>query len=127
MSKENAGKFQDLLSSDEELQAKFRAAVEAYAGDAGDEHAAFEAIVAPLAEGAGLPFTYEEGKELALDGAELTDEQLEAAAGGWAFCILMGAGSSEVEATDRCTCDEQIGQGWGACYIQGVGYFYWDA
>jgi iron complex transport system substrate-binding protein len=63
----NVMKFEELLRSSEELQAKLRSATEAFAGDKTDEQAVFEAIIAPLAEEAGLPFTYDEAKALAAD------------------------------------------------------------
>ena len=43
----NVQKFEELLSSDEALQAKMRELVDAYNGDGGDERAFFEAVMAP--------------------------------------------------------------------------------
>ena len=78
----NAKKFEELLRSDEALQAKLR---DAFDGDKADERAVFDAVVVPLAAEAGLPFSSDERKslaELAREGAELSDEELEAVAGG---------------------------------------------
>ena len=50
MSVENVGKFEELLRSDEGLQAKLREATEAYQGDRADGRAIFEAVLAPLAQ-----------------------------------------------------------------------------
>ena len=76
MARDNVIKFEELLREDEALRAKLEAATAAYVGDKSDEKAVFEAVVAPLAADAGLPYTYEEGKEASfrrdLDEAELT-------------------------------------------------------
>ena len=52
----NAEKFEELLRSNEELQAKLKAAAEAFEGDMTDEAAVFDAVIAPLATEAGVPF-----------------------------------------------------------------------
>ena len=82
MAKENAGKFEKLLISDEKLQAKFREAMTAFTGDRKDEKAVFEAVIKPLAEESGLPFTYEEGKAHADENKELALAAGDAVAGG---------------------------------------------
>lgn len=123
MAQENVGKFQELLRSDEALQAKFRAAVEALATEEKGEIANFEAVVAPLAQELGLPFTYEEAKQFALDGAELDEEQLEAVAGGWSFCVIQGWGTIDAE----FKCNDSGGYGWGACAVAGSGLFAWNS
>lgn len=90
MARDNVIKFEELLREDEALRAKLEAATAAYVGDKSDEKAVFEAVVAPLAADAGLPYTYEEGKEASfrrdLDEAEL----MVVAGGDWGFCILIG-------------------------------------
>ena len=96
MAIENVARFEELLREDEALKAKLDAATAAYAGDASDDKAVFEAIVAPLAEEAGLPFTYEEGKK-AYGQRELSDAELDSVAGGGGFCYLIG-GSDDVNA-----------------------------
>ena len=73
-----------------------------------------------------MPFTYDEGKSLVLECAELTDEQLEAAAGGWSFCI--GPGFGEVGKGDtEASCNSDGGYGWGACLSVGQGLFAWNS
>ena len=94
----NVEKFEELLRSDEELQAKLRDASEAFGGDKTDERAVFEAVVAPLAAEAGLPFTFEEGKEFTAEGVELTDEELDAVAGGGCYV----AGYNSEPSADAC-------------------------
>ena len=112
----NAKKFEELLRSDEALQEKLRAATEAYAGDASDERAVFEAVVAPLADEAGLPFTYEEAQETASGSEELSLDDLDAAAGGTTGgCFIVGFG----DGAKGCTGGEHSGG--TACEVVGVG------
>ena len=99
MAAENVAKFEELLRSDEALKTKLDALAAAFEGDASDEKALFEAVIAPLAAEAGLPFTFEEGKDGYAD-RELDDAELEAVAGGDGFCFLLG-GSTGVEAECR--------------------------
>ena len=81
------------MRSDEALQEKLRAATDAYTDDATDQKAIFEAIVVPLAEEAGLPFTYEEAQELASGSEKLSLDDLDAAAGGiTGVCGAIGFG-----------------------------------
>ena len=110
----NAEKFEQLLCSDEGLQAKLKAAAEAFKGDGADECEVFDALIAPLAAEAGLPFTYEDAKALAAEGTELGDEALDAVAGGGCFIVGLGEGSG------AC-----MGESFGAtgCYGVGVGMF----
>jgi len=82
MAQENVMKFEELLQGDEALQAKLNEATEAYAGDKADARAVFDSVVAPLAEEAGMPFTYDEATAVADDAKELDDADLEAFSGG---------------------------------------------
>ena len=108
----NVEKFEELLRSDEGLQAKLRAATEAYAGDTSDEQAFFDAVLAPIAAEAALPFTYDE-VVAAKDDEELDDAELDAVASGTGYCIFIG-GSDDVESG----CNEIEGH---ACAYIGVG------
>lgn len=119
MAKENVGKFQELLRSDEELQAKFRAAAEAFEGDKTDEAASFAAVVVPLAEEAGLPFTLEEARQFMLLGRELNDAELEAVAGGSTCYIVGGGGKPDADINDG-------GGSGGACAYVGITMANWD-
>ena len=60
MSLENVRKFEEKLSGDEALKARLKELSETFDGDRQDERAAFEAIISPLAEEVGLPYTYDE-------------------------------------------------------------------
>ena len=113
----NIEKFEELLRTDEDLQAKLRAAQEAFEGDAADEDAVFDAIIAPLAASLDLPFTFEELKEHAENGAEISDDNLDAIAGG-SFCFIIG-GSEYGNGTGACSGDEAVGA--TACFFLGVG------
>lgn len=48
---------------------------------------------APLAAEAGLPFTYEEARELASGGQELSLDDLDTAAGGGCFVVGISEGT----------------------------------
>ena len=85
-------------------------------GDWSDEKVAFDSIIAPLAEEAGLSFGYEEGRAFAMESVELTDEELNAVAGGGGGCYIGGGGDS----AGACYEEEA---GIGACMVMGVGFF----
>jgi hypothetical protein len=132
MAKENAEKFEKLLISDEKLQAKLRAAMDAYTGDRRDEKAVFDAVVIPLAEEAGLPFTFEEAREYAGRDREIPLEEGDKAAGGddasydpalatSGVCFAIGISPDPPDA-DSCF-DDEVGA--GACAYVGVGILMW--
>lgn len=89
-----------------------RTAAEAFKGDRADECEVFDAVIAPLANEMGLPFSYEEGKAFVTDGTELSDEALDAVAGGG--CFIVGYD----EDIDACM-EESFGM--TACSFIGVG------
>lgn len=107
----NIERFEELLKSDEALQARLQELVGAFEGDKSDAAAVFAATVGKLAEEAGLPFGYEEGREYS-SNRELSDEELEAVAGGKGFCYIVG-GSNKPEAE----CDTAYGF---ACAYGGI-------
>ncbi|MCR4871133.1 MAG: hypothetical protein K5859_07540 [Atopobiaceae bacterium] len=113
MAAENVKKFEDMLRSDEGLQAKLQDLANAFDGELADEKAIFEATIGKLAEEAGLPFTYEEGSSFFASERELTDDELNAVAGGGGACYIIG-GSSGVEAE----CGRAEGH---ACAYVGIG------
>lgn len=87
----NAERFGELLRSDEGLQAKAREALGAFGGDRSDERAVFDAVVAPLAEEAGLPFTYDEARSAAEGEGEVDLAEADAATGGFdGLCFIVG-------------------------------------
>ena len=114
----NAEKFEELLRSDEALQEKLRAATEAWEGDVSDEHAVFDALVAPLAAEVGLPFAFEEAREYA-ENEELTLDDLNEAAGGRSGCFIFGFGGGTPTA---CKGSERSGA--TACDGLGMGVVY---
>ena len=122
MSVENVGKFEELLRSDEGLQAKLREATEAYQGDRADGRAIFEAVLAPLAQKVGLPFTLEEANEHSTSGSELDDTALDAIVGGEInYCFIIGGGTDP----DAWACAHGD-FGVGACSFIGIGVLYSD-
>ena len=98
MAIENVKTFYEALEKDAELQAKVDAADAAYAGDAKDEAAAAAAILLPIAKEAGFDFTAEEllgFENAAVSEGEFTEDELEAVAGGAAFCFFIGFGKKK--------------------------------
>lgn len=118
MAVENVVKFEELLRLDKDIQAKLKAAAEAYSGDAGDEAAIFDATIGALANEVGLPFTLDEARGYAASNRELDDNELAAVAGGGGVCYFLG-GSSGPEAE----CDYMEGH---ACAYVGVSGFNLD-
>ena len=116
----NAEKFEELLRSSEELQARLRAATEAYASDKADERAVFEAVIAPLAAELGLPFTLEEASEHAASIRSLDDAELDSIAGGdFSYCFIIG-GNDDPDAWACAHGDFGV----GACSFIGIGVIY---
>lgn len=117
MALENVSKFEDLLKEGGDIQAKLQELTAAFDGDKSDVKAVFEATVGKLAEELGLPFTFEEGAEAASEGVELSDDELDAVAGG-GFCFLIG-GSDGPEAE----CEHGVADCEGhACVWAGVSF-----
>lgn len=120
----NVKKFEELLRSDESLQEKVRAAIDAYEGDMQDGSAIFAAVVAPLAAEAGLPFTVDEAREFAQGDREISLDEVDAAAGGDGMCIGFGFGGLDTMDADACESIE-VDFGAGACVAVGVGIMGW--
>ena len=88
---ENVAKFEELLRTDESARIRLQELFNSYTGDKTDEKTMMEATVGKLAEEVGLPFTYEEGKaELYKNGGKMSDDDLDAVAGGKGGCIIVG-------------------------------------
>lgn len=122
MANENVGKFEELLRSSEEIQAKLRAAVDAYDGDGADAQAFFDATIGKLASEAGLPFSYDEGRAFAMEGVDLDDSELDAVAGGG---ICYGPGGNGGPGNGDCLGNDDWESGMGACAYVGGGMFTW--
>ena len=92
MAKANVGKFYDKLQEDAALAEKLNEMDKAFvekngtsADDAAMREKAAEAIILPLAQEVGLPFTLDELKEYEqeqLKGLNLSEDELEQVAGG---------------------------------------------
>lgn len=115
MTNDEMKNFEALLRSDEGVQAKLRAAVDAYDGDKADDQALFEATIGKVAEELGLSLSYEEAKAYAGKMTALDDVELDAVAGGGS-CYFIG-GSKKPEAGH---CDPETGS--GACAYIGITY-----
>lgn len=114
----NVEKFEELLRTDEGLQQKMREAMAAYKGDKADERAVFDAVIAPLAAEAGLPFTFEDSIDRVESGSGLSNEELADIAGG-SFCLLFGG--DDVRAKECHDVEKLDKMGAGACAYVGVG------
>lgn len=101
------------------VEPRVTAALAAYKGDRENDKAVFNAVVAPLAEELGMPFTFDEAVEHAAEGVELTREDMDAVAGGTSFCILIGG--SDNEYCEQC---EEESYGDNDCQYLGIGMFY---
>ena len=84
MALENVEQFEKLLREDEGLQEKLAAASREYKGEKTDE-ALFDEVLAPIAAGAGLPFTIDEALAYVSQTRDLTDAELDSLAGGTSF------------------------------------------
>lgn len=115
MAKENVKKFEELLRSDEGLQAKLKAAAET-AGNVQDEEGKFNAVIAPLADESGLPFTFDEFKAAIEDGLEMTEDDLSKMSGG-GECYFVGGSDGGDGGWD---CGDGGTAGGGGCYYAGV-------
>lgn len=113
MAQDNVQKFEELLRTNEGLQAELKAAAEAYEGDRNDPEAIFDATLGKIAGGVGLAFTYDDALASFARARELGDAELDAISGGGGFCFIIG-GSNDVEAE----CDDTEGH---ACAYIGVG------
>ena len=118
MAKENVGKFYDKLAQDAALAEKLNALDKDFAekngassDDAAMREKAAEAIIIPLAQEVGLPFTLEELKEYEqeqLKEMNLSEDELDQVAGG------------RTEPRGRHG-DDKKGYSSAACAIVGVG------
>ena len=121
MAKENVGKFYEKLAQDAALAEKLNALDKDFAekngtsvDDAAMREKAVEAIIIPMAEEVGLPFTLEELKEYEqeqLKEMNLSEDELDQVAGGkrkyhgpaannskgGALCAFLGVGFGKTE------------------------------
>jgi hypothetical protein len=124
MAKENVGKFYEKLAQDAALAEKLNALDKDFAekneGSADDiafREKAVAAIVIPLAEEVGLPFTLEELKEYEqeqLKEMNLSEDELDQVAGG----KRVGRGYSDKSGTGHNAC-AFIGVGFGSRHKNG--------
>jgi len=119
MAKENVGKFYDKLAQDAALAEKLNALDKKFAdtneGSADDiafREKAVEAIVIPLAEEVGLPFTLEELKKYEqeqLKEMNLSEDELDQVAGG----AIKQAGGADGKKSKPVACCAFLGVGFG--------------
>ena len=136
MSKENVRLFNEKVGTDKALQGKLHSLNERHKGEElSDEQMMriYEEDVLPLACECGCDFSMETLKEYARDlnqssPREMTDDELEAVAGGATCVCVVGGGGKSGEAGSPCVC-VAIGLGAGiqggvpgcACVIGGGG------
>ena len=111
--------FYEEVAKNGALQKKIAAADAAYNGDTEDKKAAVEAIVLPIAKEAGFDFTAEEMVEytdFAIgEDTEISEDELEAVAGGVAVCLAIGFGNGN-----------SMDKGAGMCKYIGLGFYIFD-
>lgn len=82
MSVEQVKAFLDKVKSDEALAQKLKDAEAAYKGDKSDKEAVVAAVFIPVAKSACFNFTVDDFKNNFYDNELLSDEELDAVAGG---------------------------------------------
>lgn len=82
------------------------------------DEAAFEALLAPVAAGVGLPFTLAEAREYANRSRALNDEEFAELPGG-SGCYVIGGGTGP----DAGVPDYE---NFGACAYVGVSLAFWS-
>lgn len=105
MAIENVRKLDERINGDESLQARLQELAEAFDGDREDPRAVFEAVVSPLAEEVGLPYTYDEALEYVDQGddEDISADELKAAAGGVRdVCFVVGFGEVAADIDLAC-------------------------
>lgn len=122
MAIENVGKFEEILRGSEDMSAKLKAAMDAYSGDKTDERAIFENVIAPLAEEAQLPFSFDEALEYAASPRDLDDAEVEAVAGGDCACYFIGGREWDDPGTGGTWACIDTDVGAGACWYGGLGW-----
>lgn len=120
----NIEKIEELLRSDEAVQAKLKAAADAYEGDRTDEKAFFDATFGKVGEELGFPVSFEEAAAHAKKMVNLNDSEVDAVAGGGDFCYIVG-GTSEGGDHGDCLGTKDWATGFGACVYVGSGLFTW--
>jgi len=102
MAKENVKKFYEAITQDEAWQQKLAELSQKYQGETMNEEKRTQMVnddILPLAAQMGIPFTLEELKQYETDmkqtngNSELSDDELEAVAGGGEyhnFCFFVG-------------------------------------
>ena len=121
-------KIENLIRTDEEFQAKLKAAADAYTGEQTEEEV-FNNVFLPVAAEYGIIATYDEVKDYLsnLDGDEMSKDELHQIAGGGkgghggGCCYTIGfglGGASEDGSGAGCLV---IGAGWGTVFCDGEG------
>ena len=82
MSVEQVKAFFDKVKEDSSLAQKLKDAQAAYKGDKSDKEAVVAAVFIPVAKSAGFNFTVDDFKNNFYDNELLSDEELDAVAGG---------------------------------------------
>ncbi|RPJ85495.1 MAG: Nif11-like leader peptide family natural product precursor [Acidobacteria bacterium] len=131
MSQENLRKFYEAVINDESLKARLLVIGSSH-GDQTPSQAEQDEIweneILPLAESEGFEFTLKEVKEFQASNrptaGKLTDEELEAVAGGIRCFCFYGGGGVKTDENQACGC---FWNGWGDgmdchCNVWGAGY-----
>lgn len=120
MSKDIKG-FVEMIKNETAIQAKIKKAAEEFTGEKTDE-AVWTDIMKPIADEAGFDVTFDDYKaymDEANASGELSEDEMQAIAGGCGLCIVIG-GSSKPEAVIT------KGDGLAACCYLGIGMGFFD-
>ena len=119
--------FLGKIHSDEELYARVMEESKAYTGEKTDE-AVWDSIMAPIAKETGYDITLEDYKAYVNEikaSEELSEDEMQAVAGGLSFCFIVGFGSNP-ETGNGCRKPMEE-EGLGACAYVGVGFGIWGS
>ena len=112
MAQENIKKFFEEVSKNTDLRKQLNEATKTYAAEIAKAVKAQAETVASVAKKAGFDFTAEDFLSAgAPEDSKLDMSELDAVAGGKAFCVWIG-GSTKPEAHDVYAC-AYLGIGWG--------------
>ncbi len=127
MMNNNVKLFLGKIHSDEALYARLVEESKAYTGEKTDE-AVWDSIMAPIAKETGYDITLEDYKAYVneiKESEELSEDEMQAVAGGATLCIFVGFGN-KAETGSGWT-KPRVEEGLGACAYVGVGLGLWGS
>ncbi len=125
----NVKLFLEKIYSDDALRARIKDETNAYTGEKTDE-AVWDSIMAPIAKETGYDITLEDYKAYVNEikaSEELSEDEMQAVAGGISACFFVGFGSKPETGNGCRRPMEEEEDGLGACAYVGVGLGIWGS